>query len=90
MGRRKIKITVCNVPIQLNEEVLAAYLCEYGNIEDIVKAKSSNGTAHGDYIFTMCLERGGFTAISHTLEYENQVMTVVVEGRKPQCWKMLR
>ena len=25
MGRRKIKITVCNVPIQLNEEVLAAY-----------------------------------------------------------------
>ena len=59
MGRRKIKITVCNVPIQLNEEVLAAYLSNYGDIEDVVKSKSANGTAHRDYIFTMCLDRGG-------------------------------
>ena len=86
MGRRRIRITVCNVPIQFNEEVLAAYLCEYGDIEDITKAKSTNGTAHGDYIFTMCLDRGVFTAIPHTLEYESQVMTVVVEGWKLQCW----
>ena len=86
MGKRKIKITVCNVPIQLNEEVLAAYLSGYGDIEEVVKAKSANGTAHGDYIFTMCLDRGGFMAIPHTLDFESQVMTVVIEGRKPQCW----
>ena len=86
MGRRRIRITVCNVPIELNEEVLAAFLCKYGDIEDITKAKSSSRTAHGDYIFTMCLDKGGFVAIPHTLEYETQVMTVVVEGRKPQCW----
>ena len=86
MGRRKIRITVCNVPIQLNEEVLAAYLVKHGEIEDITKATSVNGTAHGDYIFTMCLDRGGFTAIPHVIEYEHQIMTVVVEGRKPQCW----
>ena len=86
MGRRKIRITVCNVPIQLNEEVLAAYLVKHGEIEDITKAKSVNGTAHGDYIFTMCLDRGGFTAIPHIIEYEHQIMTVVVEDRKPQCW----
>ena len=86
MGRRRIRITVCNVPIELNEVVLAAFLCKYGDIENISKAKSSSGTAHGDYVFTMCLDRGGFAAISHTLEYETQVMTVVVEGMKPQCW----
>ena len=86
MGRRKIRITVCNVPIQLNEEVLAAYLTKHGEIEDITKAKSVNGTTHGDYIFTMCMDRGGFTAIPHIIEYEHQIMTVVVEGRKPQCW----
>ena len=86
MGRRKIRITECNVPIQLNEEVLAAYLVKHGEIEEITKAKSVNGTAHGDYIFTMCLDRGGFTAIPHVIEYEHQIMTVVVEGRKPQCW----
>ena len=86
MGRRRIKITVCNVPIALNEEVLAAYLIKYGNIEAIDKAKSTNGTAHGDYVFTMCLDRGGFTAIPHTISYEDRTMTVVVEGRKPQCW----
>ena len=86
MGRRRIKITVCNVPIALNEEVLAAYLIKYGNIENIEKAKSTNGTAHGDYVCTMCLDRGGFTAIPHVIEYEDRAMTVVVEGRKPQCW----
>ena len=86
MGKRKIKITVCNVPIQLNVEVLAAYLSGCGYIEEVVKAKSVNRTAHGDYIFTMCLDSGGFMAIPHTLDYESQVMTVVVEGRKPQCW----
>ena len=86
MGRRRIKITVCNVPIALNEEVLAAYLIKYGKIENIEKAKSTNGTAHGDYVFTMCLDRGGFTAIPHVIEYEDRAMTVVVEGRKPQCW----
>ena len=86
MGRRKIRITVCNVPIQLNEEVLAAYLVKHREIEDITKAKSVKGTAHGDYIFTMGLDRGGFTAIPHIIEYEHQIMTVVVEGRKPQCW----
>ena len=84
LGRRRIKITVCNVPIQLNEEVLAAYLSNYGEI-DVTKAKSNNGTAHGDYLFTMCLDRVGFMAIPHTLDYESQVMTVVVEGRKPQA-----
>ena len=86
MGKRKIKITMCNVPIQLNEEVLAAYLSGYGDIEEVVKAKSANGTAHSDYIFTMCPDRGGFMAIPHTLDYESQVMTVVVAGKKPHCW----
>ena len=58
-GKRKIKIIVCNVPIQLNEEVLAAYLSGYGDIEEVVKAKSANETAHGDYIFTMFPDMGG-------------------------------
>ena len=76
---------MCNVPIQLNGEVLAAYLSEYGDIEDITTSKSSSGTAHGDYFVTMCLNRSGFQAIPHTSEYEEQTMMVVVEGRKPQC-----
>ena len=86
MGKRRIKITACNVPIALNEEVLAAHLIKYGNIENIEKAKSTNGTAHGDCVFTMCLDRGGFTAIPHVVQYEDRDMTVVVEDRKPQCW----
>ena len=73
---------MCNVPIQLNGEVLAAYLCEHGEVEDIIKPKSSNGTAHGDYFFTMSLNTKGFQAIPHTIEYECQVMTVIVEGKK--------
>ena len=86
LGQRRIKVTVRKVPIQINGEALAAFLCEHGEVEEVIKAKSSSGTAHEDYFFTMCLNRKGFQAITHTLEYENQIMTVIVEGRKPQCW----
>ena len=77
---------MCNVPTQINVDVLAAYLSEHGDVEEIIKANSTNGTAHGDYFLTMCLNRGGFQAIPHVLEYESLVLTVVVEGRRPQCW----
>ena len=59
LGRRRIKITVCNVPIQIKEEVLVAFLSDYGDEEDVSKAESTNGTAHGDYLFIVCLNRGG-------------------------------
>ena len=65
-GHRKIRVTVCNVPIQLNGDVLAAYLSEYGDIEEITTSKSSSGTAHGDYVVTMSLDRKGFQAIPQT------------------------
>ena len=39
LGQRRIKVTMCNVPIQLNGKVLAAYLCEHGEVEDIMKAR---------------------------------------------------
>ena len=65
--------------------MLAAYLSEYGDVEDIITSKSSSGTAHIDYIVTMFLDRKGFQAISQTLDYEEQTMMVVVEGNKPQC-----
>ena len=84
-GKRRIKVSVSNVPIQINRNVLAAYLSEYGGVEDMITAKSISGTAHGDYFVIMCLDRGGSQAIPHTVEYEDQVMMVIVEGRRPQC-----
>ena len=86
MGRRRIKVTKCNGLIQINGDLLAACLSEDGDVEDVMAAKWKSGTAHGDYFFTMCLNRGGFQAIPRTLEYEDQVLMVVVEGRRPQCW----
>ena len=85
LGRRQIKVTACNVQMQINGKVFAAFLSEYGEVEDVSKAKSTNGTAHGDYLLTMCLNRGVFQAIPHTLEYKEQIMMVVVEGRRLQC-----
>ena len=76
---------MCNVPIQQDGNVFAAYLSEYEDIEDITTSKSSSGTAHGDYLVNMSLDRKGFTAIPQTIEYEEQTMMVVVEGKKPQC-----
>ena len=86
MGKKQIKVTVWNVPIQLSGDVLAAFPCDFGDVENFSTIKSSSGTAHGDYSFTMCLNRGVFQAIPITLDYEDQVMMVVVEGRRSQCW----
>ena len=83
MGRRRMKVTVCNVPIQLSGDVLTVFLSDFRDVVDFSTIESSSGTAHGDYSFTMYLNRGGFKAIPHTLDYEDQVMMVVVEGRKP-------
>ena len=51
---------MCNVPIQLRGDVLAVFLGDFGDVEDFSTIKSSSGTVHGDYSFTMCLNRGGF------------------------------
>ena len=54
---------MCNVPIQINGDVLTVYLSEYGDIEDITTSKSSSGTAHVDCLVNMSLDRKGFQAI---------------------------
>ena len=50
------------------------------------KSHQHGGTAYGDYVFVMCLDRVGFNKIPHKIRYRDQTMTVIVEGRKPLCW----
>ena len=85
-GKRRIKVTVYNVPLQLNGDVLIAYLSRYGSVEDVNIVKSKSGTTHGDYFLTMCLVREGFQAIPRTIQYEDQTIMVVVEGKRFLCW----
>ena len=85
-GKRRIKVTVCNVSMQLSGDVLAAYLSIYGGVEQVSQIRSTRGTVYGDYVFIMCLARGGFNNVPHKIKYRDQTMTVVVEGRKPLCW----
>ena len=81
-GKRWLKV---NVSMQLNGEVLIAYLSSYGGVEDFTLITSAHCTAYGDYTFTMILDRGGFNAIPHMILYQDTI-TVIVEGRKPLCW----
>ena len=84
-GKRRIRVTVCNVSMQLSGDVLAAYLSIYGGVEQVTQVTSTRGTAYGDYVFVMCLDRGG-NKIPHKIRYRDQTMTVIVEGRKLLCW----
>ena len=86
LGKRHIKVTVCNASMELNGDVLAAYLSTHGGVEEYKLITSAHGTAFGDYVFTMILDRGGFHSIPHTIIYRDTTMMVVVEGRKPLCW----
>ena len=72
--------------MQLSGDVLAAYLSIYGGVEQVTQVTSTRGTAYGDYVFVMCLDRGGFNNIPHKIKYRDTTMTVIVEGRKPLCW----
>ena len=72
--------------MQLNGDVLAAYLSAYDGVENFTQITSASGTAYDDYSFTMCWDRGGVQAIPHKITYKDQTMMVVVEGRRPICW----
>ena len=47
-GKWRIRVTVCNVPEQLNGDVLAAYLSKYGSVEAVTSMRAADGTVHGD------------------------------------------
>ena len=58
-GKRGIRVTVCNVSMQLSGDVLAAYLSIYGGVEQVTQVTSTRGTVYGDYVFVVCLDGGG-------------------------------
>ena len=53
--RKRTDWTVCNVPLQLNEDVLAVYLSTYGSVEETTPIRSADGTAHGDNVFNISM-----------------------------------
>ena len=77
---------MCIVPLQLNGDVLAAYLSANGSVEEVTQLRSTDGTTHGNYALNVCMNRGRFQAIPHTLTFKDQQMMVVVEGKRPLCW----
>ena len=85
-GQRRIKVTACNVSMQLNGDVLAAYLSSYAGMEDCTLITLASEKVYGDYVFTMVLDRGGFHTIPRTIAYRDKTMMVVVKGRGLHCW----
>ena len=55
VGTRRIRVTVCNVPVNLPVEVVASYLSTFGRVEEIIQLRATAGTARGDYTFRLCL-----------------------------------
>ena len=84
IGKRQIRVTVCNILLQLNGDVLGAYKSAYKSVDELMQI-SADGTAHGDYVLSVCMDKEGFQAISHILTYKDQHMMVVIEGRVPLC-----
>ena len=72
-----------NAAVSTNIDVLAAYLSKYGRVEEVLPAGVTDGTAHGDYLLSICLDREGFQVIPYIIAYEYQQMMAVVEGRRP-------
>ena len=82
---RWFKVTVCCVPMQLNGDILAAYMSAYCSVE-MSAVHSANRMVHGDFLLDICLNRESFQAIPHILTYKDQQMMVVVVDKRPLCW----
>ena len=63
---------MCSVPVQLNGDVIAAYMSAYGNVKEETIVRSADGTAHGDFVLDICLNKESFQAIPHILIYQVQ------------------
>ena len=83
IGTRRVRVTVCNVPAFITGEVLVAFLSKFGRVEESNLLRSAAGTACGDHVFRICLDREGFQAIPEviTRRERQMVVVVVVEGR---------
>ena len=68
---------MCIVLTELNGDVLAGYLSDYGDGEEVLPVRSAAETAHGAYILNMCQNREGFQAIPHIIAYKDQSMMVL-------------
>ena len=86
MGIRRVRVTVCNVPVFITGEVLVAFLSKFGRVEESNLLRSAARTAYGDHVFRLCLVREGFQAIPEVIIRRERQMMVVVEERRPRCW----
>ena len=57
--------------MQLNGDVLAAYMSAYGCVEEVTAVRSADGTVHSDFVLDICLNSEGFKVISHILTYKD-------------------
>ena len=56
-GKQRIRVILYNVSVQLNGDVLAVYLSKCGSVEAVIPMRAADGTAHGDYILSVCLDK---------------------------------
>ena len=52
---------------QSDRDVRAAYLSTYDSVEETTPIRSTDWTAHGDYVFNICMDREDFQAIPNIL-----------------------
>ena len=85
-GKRRIRVTLCNVPENLPGEVMASFLSSCRRVEKVTQLRAAAGTAHGDYVFRLCLIQQGFQNI---LEYHLSQRQVNDAGGKGQVAALL-
>ena len=76
-GTRRIKVTICDILVQLNENVLGAYMSAFCGVEKVTTVHSVDGMAHDDFDLNISLNRD----IPLILIYRDQQVMLVVESR---------
>ena len=86
MGMRRTKVVIHNGPVDLAGDYFAFFLSTYDQVEEVIPLRDGTGMANGDYTFILCLKRERFQRIPDTIQFRNQKLSIIVEGRRPHYW----
>ena len=86
MGKRRIKVTVWNVLIQISGDVHAAYLSEYADVEDVTTAQSTWWDGIQWLFFNHVPKKKWIPGHSPNVGLRRASHDGIVEGRRFQCW----
>lgn len=86
LNKRRTNVTMLNVSVFMEARQVGAILSQYGDVESVTPVRGQRNVITGDHKVKMVLDKTEFHKIPAMMKFDEWTMTIIVEGRRPQCW----